>query len=142
MNYRLPLDGENVSATPRTENPHVDPQRPPARPKHPHQQIWSAATDRLGHGSERAGFNQWRASFSTPADSCRDEKETLRAAGLRGTGMKERIDPADKPMVKFCWRRPPQMFRSASDFHKPFSFGSTRSRSLLVDINCGASNQP
>lgn len=100
MNYRLPLDGENVLL--RLEQkppPHVDPQRPPARPEHPHQQIWSAATDRLGHGSERADFNQRRASFSSPADSCRDEKETL-----RGTGMEGGIDPADGPMMMFCCR--------------------------------------
>lgn len=51
-------------ATPPTENPHVDPQREreglSASTKRLHQQIWSAATFRLGHNSEGAHFNQAR----------------------------------------------------------------------------------
>lgn len=42
---------------------------PPASLKHPHQQIWSAATDRLGHNSQGAYFNQRHASFLWSAQS-------------------------------------------------------------------------
>lgn len=62
-------------ATPPTENPHVGPQRElersPASRKRPHQQIWSAATVRLGHNSEGAYFNQRHASFPTSFQALR-----------------------------------------------------------------------
>lgn len=81
------IDG---GATSPTENPHVGPQkeRLPASPKRPHQQIWIAATVRLGHNSEGAYFNQRHTSLPTSFQALRvdccvhERKHTARSALL------------------------------------------------------------
>lgn len=91
---------------------HRERERLPASPKRPHQQIWSAATVRLGHNSEGAYFNQRHASLPTSPSFKRSEwivvcmKGNTRRDRPRcsrsSVGLTERADWSDTPHQ---WRR-------------------------------------
>lgn len=101
MNYRLPLDGENVLLR-LEQNP-----RPPTwthRGRLPGPSIPISrfgALPRTGWVTARSGPTLIRGALPSLH---RRTHVGMKKEALRGTGMKGGIDPADGPMMMFCCR--------------------------------------